>query len=265
MRTMPLLLAALLVAPVAGFSNDPPPPASSKKDYAEFSKLVHQFVAGQAPKEVEHREGWGQTIPHTERLILPNLRTYLKDGDRVVLPHGAWKRVKLKLEDPSRDLSITVRNFKNIDGKNYRLELDADVVLRTEGEWQQWQKGLLVVGLDAVADSYLRVSVGTNVAVALNFTKIPPDVNVSPTVTDLSLDLQDIRLRGGPIFTGEKGEKLAGDIRGLLRGAVKLAEPQVKELANQAIIQSIKDGKGALSTSALLKALPPGSLEPEKR
>jgi hypothetical protein len=265
MRTMPLLLAALLFSPAAGFSSDPPGAANGKKDYAEFSKLLHHFVASQAPKEVEHRDGWGQTIPFTERLVLPKLRTYLKDGDRIVLPHGAWKRVKVKLEDPKRDLIITVNNFKNIDGKTYRLELDADLVLRTEGEWQQWQKGLFLVGVEAVADAYVRVTVGSDVGVALNFKKIPPEVNINPNVTDLALDLQDIRLRGGPIFTGEKGEKLAGDIKGLLRAAVKAAEPQVKELANQAIAQSIKEGKGALSAGALLKALPPSSLQPEKR
>jgi len=254
MRTMPLFLAALVVAPV--LAQDPPSPAPPKKDYAEFSKLVQQFVAGQAPKEVEHRDGWGQTIPHTERLILPNLRTYLKDGDRIVLPHGAWKRVKIKLEDPARDLAVSVKNFKSIDAKTYRLDLDADVVLRTEGEWQQWQKGLLLVGIEGVADAYLRISVGADVAVALDFKKLPPEVTINPKVTDLALDLEDIRLRGGPIFTGERGERLASDIKGLLRAAVKAAEPQVKELANQAIAESLKKGKGSLSAGALLKALP---------
>ena len=272
MRTMPILVALLL--PVVVLAGDPPSPKGSsetigepqklqpsKADYAEFSKLVHKFVVNGIPKDVEHRDGWGNTIPYTEKLILPRLRTYLKDGDRIVLPHGAWKRLKVNLEDPSRDLVINVKNFKYAGGKNYRLDLDADVVLRTEGEWQQWQKGLMLVGLEGVADAYLHISVGADIGVELDFKQFPPAVKIHPKVADLGLDLEDIRLRGGPIFTGEKGERLANDIKGLLRAAVKVAEPQVKELVNEAIAESIRKGKGALSAGELLKALPAGERE----
>lgn len=253
MRTMPTILALLLVIPLT--AGEPSKTTPSKKDYAEFSKFVHKVVTRQADKELEHRDGWGATIPYEERLVLPRLRTYLKDGDRVVLPHGAWKRVKLKIEDPARDFTIQVKDFTPVDAKTYRLALDADVVIRANGEWQQWQKGLFLVGVEATADAYLHVEVKADVGVEINLKKLS-EVNVTPKVTDLTLDLEDIRLRGGPLFTGEKGEKLAADIKGLLRGAVKAAEPQVRELINQAIADGIKNGKGALSAAELLKALP---------
>src|SRR5688572_11838478 len=107
MRTMPFVFGALLLLPLLSFSDEPPTPktkaepkadAKTEKDYTEFSKFVHKFVAAQAPKEFEHRDGWGGTIPLPEkRLPLPNLRTYLKGADnQVVLPHGAWKKIKLK-------------------------------------------------------------------------------------------------------------------------------------------------------------------------
>ena len=99
------------------------------------------------------------------------------------------------------------------------------------------------------------VEVKADVGVEINLKKLT-EVNVNPKVTDLKLDLEDIRLRGGPLFTGEKGEKIAADIKGLLRGAVKAAEPQVRELVNQGIADGIKNGKGALSAAELLKALP---------
>jgi hypothetical protein len=265
MRTMPIL-GVILLCPLFVLADDPPgaKPERLKADYAEFSKLVHTFVVKGTPKDVEHRDGWGNVIPHTEKLILPRLRTYLKDGDRIVLPHGAWKRLKVQIEDPARDLIINVKNFKYAGGKNYRLDLDADVVLRTEGEWQQWQKGLLLVGVEGVADAYLHVAVGTDIGVELDFKQFPPGVKINPKVTDLALNLEDIRLRGGPIFTGEKGERLASDIKGLLRAAVKIAEPKVKELVNDAIAESIRKGKGALSPGELFKALPPSEREPKE-
>jgi hypothetical protein len=259
MRTMPLFLGAICLSPLFARADDPKTPSpepSPQKDYTELTKLVHHLVVSQTPKEMDYKDGWGATIPY-ERLILPNRRTYLRSADgRTVMPHGAWKRVTLKLEDPAKDVAITVKDFKNVDGKNYRLEMEADVVLRADGEWQQWQKGLRLVGIEASADAYLRVSVVSDIGVALNLKKLPPEVTLSPKVTELALKLDDIRLRGGPIFTGEKGERIAGEIKNFLRTAVRSAETQVKELANEAIAESLKNGKSTLPAAVVLKALP---------
>lgn len=259
MRMMPLF-AASLCFPLIALADEPSkknadaPAPKKEQDFTEFSKLVQSFVVKQAPKEFEHRDGWGNVIPLPEkRLPLPNLRTYLKDGDRVVLPHGAWKKLRLKLDDPAKNIKIQVTEFKNIDAKTYRLVLDAEIALRADGEWQQWQKGLMIVGAGVETDALVHLAIGCDVGVALNFKKLPPEVDISPKVTDLAIDLKDIRGRNGPVFTDEK---LKNDVKSLLRGAVKLFEPQVKDLANQAIVQGLKDGRGTLSATELLKSLP---------
>jgi hypothetical protein len=259
MRKMPLFAAALLF-PLMSLADEPvkknaeEPAPKKAKDYTEFTKLVHSVIVKQTPKEFEHKDGWGAVIPLPEqRLPLPNLRTYLKDGDRVVLPHGAWKKLKLKLDDPAKDIKIRVREFKNIDAKTYRLELDAEIFLRADGEWQQWQKGLMLIGAGVQTDALVNLAVGCDVGTALNFKKLPPEVELAPKVTDLAIELKDIRGRTGPIFNDEQRRN---DIKGLLRSAVKLFEPQVKELANQAIAQGLKDGKGSMAADVLLKALP---------
>jgi len=260
MRMMPLFGSVLLLAPLFVLADDAPtkknddsPTKKIDKDFTEFSKLVHGVVVNQTPKEYEHKDGWGNTIPLEGRLPLPNLRTYLKNGDKVVLPHGAWKKMKLKLDDPHKDIKIQVKEFKPIDAKTYRVVLDADIALRADGEWQQWQKGLMLVGVGVQTDAFINLAVGCDVGVALNFKKIPTEVDLSPKITDLTIELTDIRGRNGPVFTDEK---LKNDIKGLLRGAVKMFEPQLKDLANEAIVQGIKSGKGRMSAEALLKALP---------
>lgn len=260
MRMTRLLGSVLLLIPILAIADDVPakkngaePAKKSGKDYTEFTKLVHGIVAKQTPKEYEHKDGWGATIPLEGRLPLPRLRTYLKDGDKVVLPHGAWKRLILKLDDPRKDIKIQVKDFKPIDTKSYRVVLDADVAFRADGEWQQWQKGLMLIGVGVQTDAFIHLAVGCEVGVALNFKKTPAEVDLSPKITDLSIELTDIRGRNGPVFTDEK---LKNDVKSLLRNAVKTYEPQVKDLVNQAIVQAIKDGKGTMSAEALLKALP---------
>ena len=258
MRMMPLLSGLLLLAPLIVLADDVPTKKNgaepTKKDFTEFSKLIHGVVVSQTPKDYEHKDGWGETIPLPDkRLPLPNLRTYLKDGDKVVLPHGAWKKVKLKLDDPHKDIRINVKEFKPIDGKTYRVVLDAEIAVQADGEWQQWQKGLMLVGVGVQTDAFINLTVGCDVGVALNFKKLPPEVDLTPKITDLTIDLKDIRGRNAPIFTDEK---LKNDVKGLLRSAVKSFEPQVKDLANQAIVHGIKSGKGTMSAESLLKALP---------
>jgi len=260
MRMMLSFGSVLLLVPLFAFADDVPTKKNSAesakkngKDYTEFTKLVHGIVVKQMPKEFEHNDGWGTTIPLEGRLPLPRLRTYLKDGDKVVLPHGAWKKLKLRFDNPSKDIKIQVREFTPIDTKTYRVGLDADIAVHADGEWQQWQKGLMLIGVGVQTDAFIRLGVGCDVGVALNFKSVPPQVDLTPKITDLSIDLTDIRGRNGPILADEK---LRNDVKGLLRGAVKAYEPQLKDLVNQAIVQSIKDGKGTMSADALLKALP---------
>lgn len=261
MRMMLLFLCLLIGLPLLALADEPPAkkaddaPAKNGKDFAEFSKFVHAQVVKQVPKRYEHKDGWGATIPLPEkRLPLPNLRTYLKDGDKVVLPHGAWKKIKIKFEDPHKDITIQVTQFKPIDAKSYRLALEAEAVLQADIEWQQWQKGLMLVGAAAETEVLLNVAVGCDVGFALNLFK--NEIDLAPKVTDLTIDMKDIRPRGGPIFTGEGGQKLAGNIKDMIRGAVKSMEPQLKEQANKAIAQNLKDGKVTVPAGALLKVLP---------
>ena len=78
---------------------DEPAKAAPKVDLTEFSKLVQGLVVKQMPKEVKDDSGWGQTIPIPPNLSLPNLRSYIKVGDKVELPHGFWRKVKLTMPE----------------------------------------------------------------------------------------------------------------------------------------------------------------------
>ena len=188
---------------------------------------------------------------------LPGLRTYVKVGDKLEVPHGAWQRFKGRLENPDKNLKIVVKDFKkNEGGKTYRLAADIDVTIFCQAEWQFWQKGLLLIGAESSADANFTAALVCDVGVTLDITKFPPEVTVEPKVAELGLNLVDIKPRQEPILKGEKGDALRRDLKEILRTLVKASEPLVKDYANQAIAQSLKDGKGAISAGAILKSLP---------
>lgn len=249
MRATGGLIAILAFAPFFAMAQE----TKTKQDYAEFSRLVHGMVVKQLPKEIEDASGWGQTIPLEPNLPLAKLRTYVKVGDKIEMPHGSWRRFKGKVEEPNKNLKIVIKDFKQLNGKTWRVVADVDVIVMVDAEFQQWQKGLMLFGVKGVADANVAATLVCDVDASLDLKEFPPALKLEPKVTELGLQLVDFRFRGGPLI---KNENLRNDVLELMRGAVKSAEPAVKDYANQAIAQSLKEGKGAISAAAIMKAMP---------
>jgi hypothetical protein len=251
MRFAFFIALALLTGPRA-FAQDGP----SKADYTEFSRLIQKIVVKQLPKEFEDHSSWGRTIPIPAKLLLPNLRTYVKVGDAYELPHGAWRRVKGWLTNPEEDVQIVVRDFKAIDAKNYRVVIDVDAKISCSAVWQQWQKGLMVVGAAGDADARVAVALVCDVAVSLDASKLPPDLKFDPKITELSTELRDFKLTS--LGEGELADRINDPVKEVLQTVLVLAQPKIREQANLAIVQGLRQSEGTISSAAILKALSAG-------
>src|SRR5262245_35196986 len=82
-----------------------------KADYSHFSKLVQSMVTPHVPKYFEDASGWGGSIPVPPDLPLPKLRTYIKVGDKIEVPHGLWKKFRIWIDDPPRDVQVHLRDM----------------------------------------------------------------------------------------------------------------------------------------------------------
>lgn len=254
MRSACYAIGALIFLPLVAAAGEKTP---LKQEYAEFSRLIHSIVVKQMPKEIEDTASWGQTVPVEGKLPFPLLRKYVKVGDKTEVPHGAWRRSKGRLEDPNKNLKIVVKDFKKLDDKTHRLVLDVDATLVIHAEWQQWQKGLLLFGGETNADARVTAAIVCDVGVSLNLKTFPPVLNVEPKVKELELDLVEFKFRNfGPLISGDQANVFANDFKEVLRTVIKASEPLVKEQANQAIAQSLKEGKGMISATTIMKALP---------
>ncbi len=253
------ILIGILVFPLSLPAQEKQP----DQEYAAFSKMLHSMAVKQLPKEFEDASAWNQTIPAEPNLRLQKLRTFIKVGDKQEMPHGTWRRFKGKIEEPDKNLKIVVKDFKSMEnGKFYRLVLDIDATILCNIEVQQWQKGLLLIGGQGAADANVTAAVTADIAWSFNFKKLPPELNIEPKVMELGLKLVDIKARGGPVLPAGP----ANDVKELLRGFVKSSEPFVKDLANDAIAKSLKEGKGSISAGALMNVLPkPKAPEKEKK
>jgi hypothetical protein len=230
-------------------------PAEEKPDNTEFSKLIHQAVIAQAPKQYEDRSSWGKTIPIPDKLRLPGLRTRVKVGDKEELPHDHWKRTRVWVDDPAKNIQIQVRDVRKVDDKITRVQVEATVALHAERERQQWSKGLHLFSLTVRADATVGVTLDCDVAITLNTSKFPPELKIEPKVADCQLELKEFDLiRVGKLIEGADARELGNELKDILKQLIRLYEPDVKERTNQAIAKGLKEGKGAISAESLLKA-----------
>lgn len=252
-------VAAQEPAPPATPVTPPPPNSTSpaaKKEFADLSKIVEKMVVAKLPKSFTDNSNWGMTIPVTEKLPLPRLRTYLKSGDQMVVPHGLWRKAHVWIADPDRDVKLEIIDIKKHDDKAMRVTVDTTVNLQGEGELQHWQKGLGTIGLTATATSVVLVSMDVDVAVSLDTSKFPPELQVEPKVASSRVEIKDFQMfHPGQRILGNTGEQLNGDIKNLLQQLAKGMEPEIQKQANQAIASSLKDGKATISAATLFKGL----------
>jgi hypothetical protein len=254
-----VLFAALFSVTAAGDNKSDKSP--TKPDYAEFSKVLQKLIASKIPKMYEDTSGWGQTVPVPDRLRLAGLRTLVRVGNHMELPHGLWRKVKVTMKDPEKDLKISVRDVKRINPKNMRVTVAAEASFGTAVQAQLWQKGLALPGFAGRANATLGVLVDCDVTMELVANKFPPELKVEPKVAGLKMDLHDFTLqevstlRLGRVLEGERAKEVGNQYKGILQDLMHSAEPTVKDYANEAIAKSIREGKGTLSAAQLFKIL----------
>lgn len=249
MRTWTLTLGMILLAAPAARAEDKP-------EYTDLARLIHSTLVPQVPRQYEDRTDWGKTIPLQANLRLPRVRrTIIQVGDRMETPHGPWKRTKVWLDDPARDLQVRVVELRNAGKDKARLALEATINLHGERERQGWRNGLMLLDLTVQADAVVTVALDAEVTISINSKKFPPEVTVEPKVLQSRLELKRFDLnRIGPVLLGNKEARdLGEELRGALQELLKQYEPQVTQKANEAIAQGLKDGKAKLSPQTLLK------------
>jgi hypothetical protein len=231
---------------------------------ADLTRLIHRAIVAHMPGVYEDKSGWGHTIPLPERVILPRLkRTVVQVGDHMEVPDGSWRKVRLRLEDPDRDLHIHVRSFKRLGPMTYRVVVDADVAVRSEADLQQWRNGVALADLTARADVGLTVRVECDVTARLAAGKAPARLILEPEIKDLKLNLKEFTpkqvtfRRAGLTIGGGAVEAAGEEVRGAVQVMLRSMEPDVKQRAGEALARALKEGKDPLPAAEVLRAAAP--------
>ena len=160
-------------------------------------------------------------------------------------------------------MQVRVKDFKKIDVKTYRVQVESDVALKTEGDLQTWRNGVLLTDLAAKADVALKVLVECDMTVRLDTGRVPPRLLLEPNVKDLKLELKDFTprevtfRRAGVTIAGTPIEAAGEELKGGLQTLLRTLEPDIKKRTGEALAKAMKEGKEPLTTATLLRTVAP--------
>ncbi len=248
LRSIPVLL---LFAPALR--------AEDKPLHADLARLIHDMIVPQVPRNYEDSSEWGKMIPLPADLRLPRARrTIVMVDGRPHVPQGAWKRTKLVVEDPARDVQVRVTSLESAGRDKSRLGLEVTAALHGERQREQWVKGLRLLDLTVQADAIVVGNLDVELTARFDRSKFPPELIVTPKILQTKLELRRFDLnRIGPVLLGEKEARdLGEELKGALQELLRQYEPEVDEKLNQAVAKALKDGQAKLSPATLLKLNP---------
>jgi hypothetical protein len=214
-----------------------------KSPNADLAELIHQAVVAKMPRQFEDRSEWGKTILPPPAFRFPRLRrTFVQVGDHLELPHGTWKRTRVWVSDPAHDLHIRVPEVRKAGKDTTRLRVEATVAAQGERERQDWVNGVRLLKVIVGADALVTVKLDVDVTVAFDPARPLEGVRVSVKVTRAQLELEEFNLRRvGPVVFLEQGP-LGDELKAVLQEHLRALEPKVRDYADRAIAQGLRNG-----------------------
>ena len=159
-------------------------------------------------------------------------------------------------DDPDKDIGLNVTSLKQLEGAKVRLALAVTANLQSEGEMQQWLNGLMLVAVTGRASVKVQGDIECDVNLSLDVTKFPPEMTIDPKITRCDLELKEFTLlKPAEVRNTERAEAINSQLKGALQLMLKNGEPTIREAANKAIAQALREGKGNISAAALFKAM----------
>jgi hypothetical protein len=163
-------------------------------------ELVGQFVgpiiADSIPREFKGSKDWGKTTKVTS-----GVRSYGNFFDFDIhrktsrVNDGVWKKYRLTLVEPEKNLTVRVDNLRSIDSGKYALTLFVAAKVHGWARGTVYESGVHLISLEAEGDTSIRLWIDAEVGVeSVTSSTFIPGVELQPIVTGAKLKFDDFRL-----------------------------------------------------------------------
>jgi hypothetical protein len=200
-----------------------------------IAPLVAPIIASSIPREFEGSKDWGKT-----RRVTTGMRSegnfFRFDMHRKLqeVNDGVWKKYKLTLVEPDKNLTVRIDNFRTLESGKYALTLFVAAKVHGWSRAVVYERGVHLVSLEAEGDTSIRLWLDAEVGIeSVDTSSLLPGVAVLPVVTDARLKFDEFRLNR---ISDVKGA-LAHDLGDLLRNSLEkeLSGPKLAAKLNRSI------------------------------
>jgi hypothetical protein len=160
------------------------------------SQIAAQLIAEAIPREYERSKDWGKT-----KRVATGVRSYGNFFDFDIhkktseVNDGVWKKYRLTLVNPDKNLDVRVENLRSLESGKYALTLLVSATVHGWARAKVYERGVHVIALEAEGDSSVRLSIDAEISVETVSTgSLLPGVAINPVVTAARLKLHDFRL-----------------------------------------------------------------------
>ena len=208
----------------------PKEPVAFDDSPSNFRTLASSIVRDNLPDQYVDDRKWGLKKEFYTGLSVRRdgfkIRTKRK---KKLVNHGTWKRYEILQIDPDQNVEFELGEPKDNDAGNVEFTIQLGSKVKTLARVARWNRGIRVASVSMDADAKVRLTLLVELGVALDPTKIPPDVILKPHVKNANVELQQFRLNRISKIDGKVARELGRSMRKILEK--KIAEKKHKLVA----------------------------------
>jgi hypothetical protein len=199
------------------------------------AQLVAPIIADSIPREYEGSKDWGKATRVTTGLHSDgNFFKFDIHRQKSKVNDGVWKKYKLTLVDPDKNLTVRIDNLRTLDSGRYALTLFVAAKIHGWARATVYERGVHVISLEGEGDTSIRLWLDTEIGIeSVKTPSFLPGIAVDPVITDAKLKFDEFKLKR---ISDVKGA-IAHDLGDLIRSALEkeLSGPKLVAKLNRSI------------------------------
>jgi hypothetical protein len=198
-----------------------------------WSDIARGIVLAVVPRDYCDDKHWGNTdkVATGVRVRTKNGQVRLEQREKKV-NNGLWRRVKVKLIDPEKNLKFEVRDLHKEDDGATHFQLFIEVRLKAESQFAVWAWG--VKGINGTVESNMTVQGRADCSFVVETDRAEgaflPEFVLKPAVETLHLKLTDVDTKRIGVINGKLAEELGDSSR---KTVEDLLQDQEKKILKQ--------------------------------
>ncbi len=178
------------------------------------------LVQANIPPHYESKKNWGATKRVYAGIDVDNdglkLKTHRRYRD---VRHGKWLKYEIELQEPtnSENLKIEVRRAETLPDGRIAMEVRIESKLDIDARQERWNYGLQLYSVSVRASARVRMTIKATFGIAIDYSRIPPDVLFQPQVDFAELKLIDLEVDQISKLGSDIAEELGDIAERLLR------------------------------------------------